>query len=67
MTDPDVLRLDEPFPAIDQDARGAVYAELLSARALWNIPFVLVTHDRAEAERLGDRLVFLRGGRLVEG
>jgi molybdate transport system ATP-binding protein len=37
-----------------------------AAQRAWRIPFVFVTHDRAEAERLGDRMIFLRDGRLVE-
>jgi molybdate transport system ATP-binding protein len=34
-----------------------------AAHRVWQIPFLLVTHDRAEAERLGDRILFLREGR----
>jgi molybdate transport system ATP-binding protein len=67
MTRPAVLLLDEPFNALDQDTRAAVYRELLHARRLWRIPFVLVTHDRAEAERLADRVLFLREGREERG
>jgi molybdate transport system ATP-binding protein len=66
MAEPDVLLLDEPFSALDHGTRQAVYAELLAAHALWRIPFVLVTHDRGEAERLGDRILFLRDGEQVE-
>lgn len=63
MTEPDVLLLDEPFSAVDHDTRVAIYDELLAAHSVWQIPFLLVTHDRAEAERLGDRILFLREGR----
>ena len=66
MAEPDVLLLDEPFSALDYDTRAAVYGELLAAHALWRIPFVLVTHERAEAERLADRVLHLREGREVE-
>jgi molybdate transport system ATP-binding protein len=66
MTEPDVLLLDEPFSALDYDTRAAVSDELLAAHELWRIPFVLVTHERAEAERLGDRILHLREGRQVE-
>jgi molybdate transport system ATP-binding protein len=64
MTDPAVLLLDEPFSSLDADTRRAVQDEVLAAHDTWRIPFVFVTHDREEAERLGDRMVFLREGRI---
>lgn len=64
MAEPDVLLLDEPFTALDYDTRSAVYAELLAAHAVWRIPFVLVTHERTEAEKLGDRILQIRNGRV---
>ena len=66
MAEPDVLLLDEPFSALDYATRVAVYAELLAAHSVWRIPFVLVTHERAEAERLGDRILHVRDGREAE-
>ncbi|HEX2093926.1 MAG TPA: ATP-binding cassette domain-containing protein [Longimicrobiaceae bacterium] len=65
MTDPDVLLLDEPFSSLDLETRRAVQDEVAAAHETWRIPFVFVTHDREEAEQLGDRMVFLRGGRQV--
>ncbi|HEV2147632.1 MAG TPA: ATP-binding cassette domain-containing protein [Longimicrobiaceae bacterium] len=67
MSDPAVLLLDEPFSSLDADTRRAVQDEVLAAHDTWRIPFVFVTHDREEAERLGDRMVFIREGRMVEG
>lgn len=65
MAEPAALLLDEPFSALDYDARQMVYHELLRAHDLWRIPFVLVTHERPEAERLADRILLLRQGREV--
>lgn len=65
MTDPDVLLLDEPFSSLDAETRAAVQEEVVEAHRAWRIPFVFVTHDRAEAERLGDRMVLLREGKQV--
>lgn len=65
MADPDVLLLDEPFSSLDADARLAAQDVVLEAHETWRIPFVFVTHDRAEAERMGDRMLFLRDGRQV--
>ncbi|MEW5929557.1 MAG: ATP-binding cassette domain-containing protein [Gemmatimonadota bacterium] len=67
MTDPALLLLDEPFSSLDAETRRAVQDEVVEAHGTWRIPFVFVTHDREEAERLGDRMIFLREGRLVDG
>jgi molybdate transport system ATP-binding protein len=66
MTEPDVLLLDEPFSSLDAETREAVGEAVREAHRTWRIPFVLVTHDRAEAGRLGDRMLLLRAGRQVE-
>lgn len=65
MAEPEALLLDEPFSSLDEDARRIAQDEVLAAQAEWRIPFVFVTHDRAEAERVGDRILFLRDGRQV--
>ena len=66
MARPEALLLDEPLSALDAATRTAVGEEVRAAQRAWRIPFVFVTHDRAEAERLGDRMVFIRDGRLVQ-
>lgn len=63
MSEPDVLLLDEPFTALDYATRDAVYEELLEAQRTWRIPFLLVTHEQREAEKLGDRVLHLQSGR----
>jgi molybdate transport system ATP-binding protein len=62
VTEPDVLLLDEPFSSLDQETRYAVHDELLAARRARPIPYVLVTHDRAEAERFGNRILHIDRG-----
>lgn len=66
MADPDVLLLDEPFSSLDAEARAAAQDVVLDAHETWRIPFVFVTHDRAEATRVGDRMLYLRDGRQVD-
>ena len=63
MTEPEVLLLDEPWNALDEETRRAVQDELLALQRQWAIPFVLVTHDREEAERLGDAILYLNRGK----
>lgn len=54
INEPELLLLDEPLSALDTDTRLELQAELKVIQGQWNIPFILVTHDREEAERLGD-------------
>jgi molybdate transport system ATP-binding protein len=63
---PKVLLLDEPFSAVDQLSRQALYYELATLRKRLNIPVVLVTHDLFEARRLADRLVILEQGTTLQ-
>ncbi|HMM22733.1 MAG TPA: ATP-binding cassette domain-containing protein [Selenomonadales bacterium] len=65
MANPQILLLDEPLSALDRTTRLELQAELKKMQRLWKIPFVLVTHDREEAEALGDRIVFMEKGREV--
>ena len=59
---PRVLLLDEPFAALDREARPQLHA-LVRDVADAGTPVVLVTHDAAEAEALGTRTLRLAGGR----
>ena len=62
--EPEVLLLDEPFAALDAPTREALIDDLDRALAHTNTGTVFVTHDRAEALRLGDRLAVLINGRI---
>jgi putative ABC transport system ATP-binding protein len=55
--EPKVLLLDEPTSALDEAARGSVEAALAGLAARDGLSLVLVTHDRAQAERLADRVI----------
>jgi tungstate transport system ATP-binding protein len=63
---PEVLFLDEPFAALDAPTREALLDDLSRLLAATRTTTVLVTHDRAEALRLGDRVAVLLEGRLAE-
>ncbi len=62
--EPDVLLLDEPFAALDTPARAALIPELGAILRADGITTVLVTHDRAEAQALADRVAVLLGGTI---
>lgn len=64
--EPELLLLDEPFASLDEGSRanlGELVKELSRAQ---NVPVVLVTHDRAEAQRIGDSVVLFETGRTTE-
>lgn len=65
-TEPDVLLLDEPLSALDEEIRIQCQDELLRLHEIWSIPFIIVTHNREEAEKLGDRILLLQQGKVVE-
>ena len=60
--EPEVLLLDEPTAALDEAARAAVEGALTG---LDGVSMVLVTHERAQAERLAGRVVELSEGRVT--
>jgi len=64
--EPAVLLLDEPFSAVDQVARQALYGALAELRRSLSVPIVLVTHDLGEARQLADRLVILDRGETLQ-
>jgi len=62
--EPEVLLLDEPFSALDQPTREAIIGDLHGVLSETRTTTVLVTHDRDEAARLGDRVAVLIDGRV---
>lgn len=63
MANPKILLLDEPFSSLDQQTRLELQDELKKMQEIWDIPFILVTHDLEEAEKMGDQILFLEQGR----
>lgn len=65
-SDPAIVLLDEPLSAVDAATRARLLDEIDAAQRKSGIPFVYVTHNRAEAERIGRRVVIFNEGRIVE-
>ncbi|MDD9205090.1 ATP-binding cassette domain-containing protein, partial [Georgenia sp. 10Sc9-8] len=61
---PQLLLLDEPLSALDGPTRAHLRAELRRILVAQAVPTVVVTHDRAEALALADRVVVLVDGRV---
>lgn len=64
-TEPSALLLDEPLSALDKETRRQCQDELLRLHRLWKIPFIIVTHDIDEAKKMGDRLIQLKEGKII--
>ena len=62
--EPEVLLLDEPFAALDEPTRQVLIDDLDRALGETGTTAVFVSHDRAEALRLGDRVAVIIGGRI---
>lgn len=63
---PRLLLLDEPLSALDARTREQLRNELRKQLAEFEMPVVLVTHDRTEAMALADHLVVLDRGRICQ-
>ncbi len=66
MLDPEMLLLDEPLGALDPMIRAELQDELRVLFKTLRTTVVLVTHDLAEAAYLGNRIVLLDQGRVVQ-
>ena len=58
--------MDEPFGAVDPITRKQLQRELRRIQAEVNKTIVFVTHDIGEAFLLGDRIVLMNEGRVVQ-
>ena len=65
-SDPAVVLLDEPLSAVDAETRAHLLDEVASAQKQVGIPFVYVTHNTAEARRLGAQVVILHEGSVKQ-
>ncbi len=64
--DPEILLLDEPFSGLDPLIRRHMQDELIRIQQELHKTIVFITHDLAEAVRLGDRIAIMRDGSIVQ-
>lgn len=63
---PAVMLMDEPFSGLDVQLREAMQEETLALLRETRATSLIVTHHPEEAMRMGDRIVVLRKGRVVQ-
>ncbi len=66
MLRPEVLLLDEPLAALDPMVRATLQTELKAIFQHLRQTVIFVTHELAEAAWLGDQIVLLRQGHVVQ-
>jgi len=66
MLDPDVLLLDEPFAALDPLIRADLQESLLAIFKNLNKTVLMVTHDLNEAAFLGQRIILMKDGQIMQ-
>jgi len=64
--DPDVLFFDEPFSALDPLIRRDMQNEVIRLHREVGKTMIFITHDLSEALKLGDRILIMRDGELVQ-
>jgi len=64
--DPTLLLFDEPFSALDPLIRRDMQNEVIRLHHELGKTMVFITHDLAEALKLGDRIMILRDGAIVQ-
>ena len=65
-SDPDILLMDEPFSALDPLNRKMLQEELLNLQQQMHKTIIFITHDLDEAVALGDRLVIMKEGKIIQ-
>jgi len=65
--EPEVVFLDEPFSDLDVLIRRRLQSEVRGIFKEKGLTSVFVTHDHEEAARMGDRIIVLNQGRIVQG
>ena len=64
--EPKVFLMDEPLSNLDAKLRTRCGRRSSSCARAWTPPFIYVTHDQTEAMTLGDRIVIMRDGWIMQ-
>ena len=65
--EPEILFLDEPTASVDEENTEIIESIVgaMKKKGRWTV--IMTTHDRGQAERIADRLLIMKHGRIEEG
>ncbi len=66
LLDPDILLLDEPFAALDPLIRSGLHERMIKIFKHLQKTVLMVSHDLHEAAYLGDEIVLLDNGQIIQ-
>jgi ABC-2 type transport system ATP-binding protein len=66
INEPEVLLLDEPTASLDPDTADWIRSRLEEYRRARGATILLASHNMSEVERLCDRVILLKQGRIVD-
>ncbi len=64
--DPELILLDEPFSALDEQLRRQIREDMIAALRTNGKSAVFVSHDREEALQYADRIAVMKQGRILQ-
>jgi multiple sugar transport system ATP-binding protein len=64
--EPRVILFDEPFSSLDSPLRAGLREQVIDLHRRFGTTLIHVTHDQAEALLMGDRIVVLERGRMLQ-
>ena len=63
---PEVILFDEPLSNIDKNLKTDLMIEFMNIQKQFGITFIYVTHNLGEATAMGDNIVIINNGTIVE-
>lgn len=62
---PQILLLDEPLSALDNEIRAKLQSHILELHKAFNLTTIMVSHDNAEVLKLADDLLIMENGCII--
>lgn len=64
--EPKILLLDEPFSSLDENLREEMARLVKDLHKKMGLTAIMVTHDKAEAMKLSDRIALMKDGEVLQ-